>query len=180
MATVPNKAVLFAELDAARKEDSDLPPPRMLVLVGIPGSGKSTFSKHLCEVGWARVSQDELGNRRKCETKTVRHLRDGLNVIIDRCNFDKSQRKHWIDMAKARGSACGVVVFATPLETCVQRVRTRQNHETLTGEENDENVVKFIAEQFVFPDRTEGFTFCRVIRGEADAERVLTEILTVP
>ncbi|KAI0566668.1 P-loop containing nucleoside triphosphate hydrolase [Gracilaria domingensis] len=187
MAVPPTKAEHFAELDAARREDANLPPPRMLVLVGIPGrknertgSGKSTFSMHLCDVGWVRVSQDDLGNRRKCELQTVQLLREGRNVVIDRCNFDKSQRKHWVDFAKARGSACGVIVFATSLEVCMTRVRTRKDHPTLKGEEDDEMVVKYMADQFVFPDRTEGFAFCRVIRSEADQERVLTEILTAP
>lgn len=62
----------------------------------ITGSGKSTFCKHLSEVGWKRVSQDELGSRSKCESKVVEHLCKGMNVVVDRCNFDKSQRKTWL------------------------------------------------------------------------------------
>lgn len=47
------------------------------------------------QVGWKRVNQDDLGNRHACEAKMVEHLLEGENVVIDRCNFDKKQRKHW-------------------------------------------------------------------------------------
>lgn len=35
----------------------DFPPLRMVVLVGIPGSGKSTFSERMEGLGWAIVNQ---------------------------------------------------------------------------------------------------------------------------
>jgi predicted ABC-type ATPase len=42
---------------------------RMLVLVGLPGSGKSTFAMKLAATKpeWKRVNQDDLGSRRACE-----------------------------------------------------------------------------------------------------------------
>jgi hypothetical protein len=40
---------------------------RMVVLVGIPGSGKSWIANLFRKEGWIVVSQDELGDRRKCE-----------------------------------------------------------------------------------------------------------------
>jgi guanylate kinase len=58
--------------------------PLLLVLVGIPGSGKSTLSARLRDEGWAVVSQDVLGDRRSCEAATARHLREGRNTVIDR------------------------------------------------------------------------------------------------
>ena len=45
--------------------------PLLLVLVGIPGSGKSTFVQELLSgspagAEWSRVSQDVLGSRGRC------------------------------------------------------------------------------------------------------------------
>lgn len=49
------------------------------------------------DANWGRrVSQDELGNRILCESAMVRALLAKRNVVIDRCNFDKKQRQHWI------------------------------------------------------------------------------------
>lgn len=85
-------------LDAALGDTapaSAAPTPRkplLLVLVGIPGSGKSTLSARLREQGWAIVSQDVLGDRRSCEAATARHLREGRNTVIDRCSLEQLHR----------------------------------------------------------------------------------------
>lgn len=58
----------------------------------------------------------------------------------------------------------------------MKRVCERTSHPTLQGEES-EGVVLRMANSFVFPDREEGFSFCRVINSDGDSDRVLTEIL---
>lgn len=58
--------------------------PLLLVLVGIPGSGKSTVAARLQQAGWVVVSQDVLGDRRSCESATTHALRAGRNIVIDR------------------------------------------------------------------------------------------------
>lgn len=152
------------------------PAPRVLVLVGLPGSGKSTFAHQLESVGWARVSQDDLGSRQRCEAKTVEYLVNGRNVVIDRCNFNGNQRKNWVDYATVRGCQVGVVVFATPLQSCIERVEERTHHPTLQAKDG-KRVVYEMAEGFVFPEQSEGFTFCRVVTEQVDFDRVLTELL---
>jgi adenylate kinase family enzyme len=49
---------------------------RMLVLVGLPGSGKSTFATKLAATKqeWKRVNQDDLGSRPACEHATKHHI----------------------------------------------------------------------------------------------------------
>jgi predicted kinase len=64
----------------------------MVVLVGIPGSGKSFVANQFRQRDWVIVSQDELGNRRTCEQKAELALAQGRSVVIDRTNFDQQQR----------------------------------------------------------------------------------------
>ena len=61
--------------------------PFVLVLVGIPGSGKSHFAERLANAGperFVRVSQDVLGTRKKCEARARRALAEGKVAVIDR------------------------------------------------------------------------------------------------
>ena len=91
----------------------------VLVLVGIPGCGKSTFAKQIVnaapEGSWCVACQDVEGDRKKVERlvadvlegKSERSCAGAARVIVDRCNFDALQRKHWIDLASRRLQTLG-------------------------------------------------------------------------
>ena len=77
----------------------------MIILCGIPGTGKSTFARrlvnslpHTYQTRWDIYNQDVLGSRKNVEISTIESLRSKRCVIIDRCNFDEKQRITWIDL----------------------------------------------------------------------------------
>eukprot|EP00532_Pseudo-nitzschia_australis_P011584 CAMPEP_0168235872 /NCGR_PEP_ID=MMETSP0140_2-20121125/19172_1 /TAXON_ID=44445 /ORGANISM="Pseudo-nitzschia australis, Strain 10249 10 AB" /LENGTH=310 /DNA_ID=CAMNT_0008169043 /DNA_START=241 /DNA_END=1173 /DNA_ORIENTATION=- len=90
--------------------------PFMILLVGLPGSGKSTFAQSLVASvpeKFCRINQDELKSRPKCERKLKQVLsvspsqQQRLCPIIDRCNFDAQQRATWYRLAEeALGQGC--------------------------------------------------------------------------
>lgn len=85
----------------------------MLVLCGVVGAGKSTLACALEEqLGYVRVCQDVLGDRRACEDAVELHLGLGSTVVVDRTNFDYSQRQHWINIAQRHPGVetCAVVL----------------------------------------------------------------------
>lgn len=74
--------------------------PILLILVGLVGSGKSTLAQSLStQLDWTRVCQDDLGDRRSCEGRVERALREGKDVVVDRVNFDATQRQHFLRLA---------------------------------------------------------------------------------
>lgn len=109
--------------DASRR-DADQQRCFMVVLCGLPGSGKSTFARSL-EAShpnkFVRINQDELKSRQKCERKVRQLLRRTTKSpsssvsasssstqlqcpIIDRCNFDANQRSTWYRLAEEAAS----------------------------------------------------------------------------
>ncbi|GAX73172.1 hypothetical protein CEUSTIGMA_g625.t1 [Chlamydomonas eustigma] len=107
----------------------------LVILVGIPGSGKTTFAQELSKrSAWDWINQDTLGNRYACEEAARVALSQGHNVIIDRCNFDESQRSVWVRLAQ---ETCQnrvqiiAVQLLMPLEVCIARVQRRRSHPTL-------------------------------------------------
>ena len=109
-------------------------PPRLIVLAGLPGSGKSSLAAALEKRGWAVVNQDSLGNRRKCERACARAFERGDRVVIDRCNHDRAQRAHWTRILERAGGGYKVAVWlTTPVDSCVERVLARPVHPTLAG-----------------------------------------------
>ncbi|CAH0366001.1 unnamed protein product [Pelagomonas calceolata] len=130
-------------------------PPRLVILAGLPGSGKSSLAAALEKRGWAVVNQDSLGNRRKCERACARAFERGDRVVIDRCNHDRAQRAHWTRILERAGGGYKVAVWlTTPVDSCVERVLARPAHPTLAGP-GAEKVVRNFEKSFDPPGEDE-------------------------
>lgn len=132
----------------------------VLILVGLIGSGKSTFAQaleHQLPTSFRRCNQDDLGNRRRVEVLARQTLELGLSVCIDRTNFDAEQRAHWIRIANDFSVPVWVLVFDTPLKVCLERLRTRAGHPTIKNFEQASMVLNRFHSQFQYPQLSEGY-----------------------
>ncbi|RHZ89463.1 hypothetical protein Glove_14g22 [Diversispora epigaea] len=148
------------DIESINNHDVDNEPKnRLIICVGVPGSGKTTFAKNLCKVypkTWCRVNQDDLGNRRACEDLVKKRLIEGKNVIVDRVNFDKNQRKTWIEIAWNFDVPVDAIIMDTSMEECSARINTRKNHPTeVQGKKGLEILNKF-KEWMKLPEHKEG------------------------
>ncbi|KAF9045710.1 P-loop containing nucleoside triphosphate hydrolase protein [Hymenopellis radicata] len=135
----------------------------VLILVGLVGSGKSTFAQALQEhvPKFRRCNQDDLGNRRKVEQLARDSLRQGYSVCIDRTNFNEAQRSYWIDIAhEFPGTLIFVIVFDTPYEICALRLKERSSHPTIKSPEQGLEVLARFSSDYVPPMNHEGFDRC--------------------
>ena len=81
--------------------------PVVVILVGVPGSGKSTFCARLIANGnttWARVNQDSIsngkrGSKQQCLAAARNAVLAGHSCILDRCHQDAQQRSDFIKLA---------------------------------------------------------------------------------
>lgn len=115
---------------------------RLVLMVGVPGSGKSTVGDGIEKAGsYVRLSYDAIRQRLYGDAsehggegevgKTFREelraaLTSGKSVLVDNTNFLTDMRTHIIDIARE----CGVldvhlVVMKVPLPLCLERNRAR-------------------------------------------------------
>ncbi len=118
--------------------------PKLLLCVGLPGSGKSTFGEHMdkAQSGWVWASKDVLGSRDATEKLIAYHLLGGggkkkggssgtgSHVILDMCNITAADRKSWCATAMVDPKDVWCVYFTADAKTCKERVASRSGHAT--------------------------------------------------
>jgi len=79
--------------------------PVLLILCGVQGSGKSTFSQRLFDgsTSWCQYNQDSIRNGRPGDRKAVEKavrtsLNQGKNVVVDRMHLDPTQRAPFLEI----------------------------------------------------------------------------------
>ncbi len=91
--------------------------PRVIVLMGVPGSGKSTFAEARAEgtiisldalIGLSADSQRDAIQRLHHQAEEL--LEQGKDVVIDGCNVDAAHRAQWRNLAQTAGATAHLVV----------------------------------------------------------------------
>jgi predicted kinase/predicted phosphohydrolase len=149
----------------------------VIVLVGLPASGKSMFAKMLESSGkYVRINQDDLGSSNKCKGAMVNALKSGKSVVIDRVNFDGSQRARWISLAQKLGvDNIMCIVIDQSEEVCKQRITERKDHPTVPQGPDAVRVVDNFVPLMKQPSTAEGFKQVLRVAGEEQHLKKLAE-----
>lgn len=121
--------------------------PLIVLLVGSPGSGKSTASAEFSSEDFVRISQDDQGKK---EHMALFHqsINSRKNIVVDRMNFDKKQRDRYLDVARKAGYETRIDIFHVPMQTCMERCRARKGHPTITTEQDIQEAVTFFFRKY--------------------------------
>ncbi|KAF8449067.1 hypothetical protein L210DRAFT_3389039 [Boletus edulis BED1] len=132
----------------------------VLILVGLIGSGKSTFAQALESYfpRFRRCNQDDLGNRQQVEELAYHTLREGRSPCIDRTNVNATQRSYWSAIARAfPGTSISIIVFDTPYDVCASRLQRRISHPTIKSAQHGMAVLNKFASDFQLPSPDEEY-----------------------
>jgi predicted kinase len=131
-------------------------PSEVAVLVGLPGSGKTTFYHQRLSATHAHVSKDLMPNVRRRDLRQLAQVEEALaagrSVAVDNTNPARADRAALIAAARARGARVVAYLMLTPVRDALQRNRGRQ------GKERVPDVAVFVtAKKLQPPTVDEGF-----------------------
>ena len=101
----------------------------LILLVGLPGAGKSTFAERFAQTH-ERVSRDDLRQSRQPQRRHAelihRALRAGRSVLVDDTNVSPEQRAPLVAAARAHDARVIAFLFSAEPHACVARNARRQ------------------------------------------------------
>ena len=101
----------------------------IIVLTGIPGSGKSTFYKKHFNDNYVRVNLDTLKTRKKEDALIKECIENNKSFVVDNTNVTIEQRKKYIDIAKEYGYKIISYFFPVNVNKSIEQNNLREGKE---------------------------------------------------
>ncbi|MCP2036252.1 putative kinase [Planomicrobium sp. HSC-17F08] len=147
---------------------------RMKVLIGLPGSGKSTYATKVIEIEqeWIHLSSDQIAREKFVMEEAIDHrvvfedlyqqtaaaLAAGHDVIYDATNLASARRKSLLNRLQKLDAETEAVLFLTPYEVLKQRNRMRNDQERVP-----EAILERYIRALQFPRKDEKFDKISII-----------------
>jgi predicted kinase len=134
----------------------------LIILVGLPGSGKTTYYRAHFAATHAHVSKDLMPNAQRRDERQAREIEAALgagkSVVVDNTNPSAEVRAPLIALGRRHGARIVAIYFDTDVRTAIMRNRQRE------GRARVPDVAIFTTKKKLMPPTLEeGFDEVRVV-----------------
>jgi bifunctional polynucleotide phosphatase/kinase len=137
----------------------------MIIFVGGPGAGKSTFwQTHLKD--YVRVNNDTLKTKEKCMKVARETLKSGKSCVIDNTNPDRETRKRYTSIAEELKVPCRCFFFDFEKQICMHNNKQRKinEHRKHLSKKVGDVIIHTFYKKLEKPITDEGFTEVKTVK----------------
>lgn len=129
----------------------------IVVMVGLPGSGKTTITKNIFEsAGYFVAHGDELKTSQKMIKASEKHILEGKSIVFDSTNPSKEKRMEYIIFARKHNIPIRCIYVSTSFEESLIRNNKREKP-------IPKIVYNIYKKHFQEPEKEEGFNDITVV-----------------
>ena len=139
----------------------------MVLMIGIPGSGKSTFYRQRLSTDFVRVNLDMLKTREREKELISRCFSEGKSFVIDDTNVTRQLRESFILPARRQGYRIVGFYMRSSVSECAARNRQRTGAARVP-----DHVIANMSNRLELPSRSEGFDELYYVELREDAYAV--------
>ncbi len=139
----------------------------VVIMMGIQGSGKSTFYKTYLEKEYIRVNLDTLKTRGKERLLIEECVAVGRNYAIDNTNPTRADRERYIPYAKENGYRVVGYFMESKLSPCIARNNLRAGAERIPA-----TAIAATSNKLEMPSYSEGFDELYFVKNDGVAMTV--------
>ena len=133
----------------------------VVIMMGVQGSGKSTFFADYLAEDFVRVNLDTLKTRNRERLLIEECLATGKNYAVDNTNPTRADRERYIPAARAAGYRVIGYWIRTRVETCLVRNSGREGKARVP-----DVAIYATARKFEQPDFEEGFDELYIVEND--------------
>ena len=127
----------------------------LILMIGAQGSGKTTYCKRKLK-SYTRISQDDHGKQKHIE-RFHKAVKRGDDIVIDRINHTKKQRRRYTDYGRSWGYRIKFIWLDYDKITCLQRMSNadRADHPTIAPDADHYEILMHFFHKFETPSSNE-------------------------
>ena len=136
----------------------------IVIMMGLQGSGKSTFySKHL-SADYVRVNLDTLKTRHQESLQIEECLMEGKNFVIDNTNPTMADRARYITLAKENGYHVIGYFMESKIKDCIARNALREGKARVPN-----TAIAATSNKLEIPSYEEGFDELYFVKNDGES-----------
>ncbi len=133
----------------------------MVVMMGLQGSGKSTFYEKYLSADYVRVNLDTLKTRYREKMLIAQCFENRQSFAVDNTNPTRSDRARYIPEAKAEGYQVIGVFMESKIKDCIARNSLREGTARVP-----DNAIAATSNKLEIPSYDEGFDVLYFVKND--------------